>query len=109
MHFAYDHDRFVSKNRMLASAEDMLKKRGPTDRPGDAGARPQEKTCYNCRRRQRCAEFRATRTGTTRGVVSVGGRDHLPACEKYEPETERKRNLSDREIKSLMKNFKRSR
>jgi hypothetical protein len=106
--FAIDHDRFVMKNRMLAAAEDVQRRDRDLEKKGIAQAdRPREASCFNCKLKKKCSEFRSTRTGYATGVASFGGGSDRAVCSKYEPAPAESRGMSDKQIKALMKNFKR--
>lgn len=111
MNFDYDHDRFVAKNRMLAGADEIDRRDKKLESKGFSRLkREQEASCFNCKFKGKCADFRAKRSGGTKGAVSFGGdNDGTMLCDRYEPAPVKSRNMSDRQIKSLMKNFKRSR
>ncbi|MBD3239370.1 MAG: hypothetical protein GF331_02205 [Chitinivibrionales bacterium] len=105
--FNRDHDHYVLKNRMLAAAEE----RGNKERQGDtktAGTRPRDKSCFTCKLKKTCTQFRAKRSGGASGVVSFGGADEAWACERYEPAPQQNRGMNNKQIKSLMKSFKRA-
>jgi hypothetical protein len=109
MMYSHDHERYVLKNRMLASAYSGERRGAVVDKKGDTGtARHREASCFSCKSKSKCPDFRAKRTGGTKGVVSFGGTTDGMICNRYEPMPERQRSMSDRQIKSLMKNFKRS-
>jgi hypothetical protein len=100
-----DHDRFVAKNRALAVAEDIKrrdeeyekKERAPKDQRGGS--------CFNCKMKQGCSEFKARRSGRSTGVVSFGG-DEQFVCRRYTPAPAQNRSMSDKQIKSLLKNIR---
>lgn len=105
MGFSYDHERFVAKNRALASAEE-------TDRRDEVFAKrgiknvDEKKSCFNCKMKATCPEFRAKRSGRGTGVVSFGGDDSL-ICDKYTPAVSADaKSMSNKQIKSLLKNVR---
>lgn len=105
MSFAYDHERFVAKNRSLASAEEMGKRDEDNEKKGHSHLKSGENgSCFNCKMKQNCSEFKAKRSGGSSGVVSFGG-DQKFICEKYTPASQTK-SMSDKQIKSLLKNVK---
>jgi hypothetical protein len=104
--FAVDHDRFVAKNRMMAAAEEGERKDRALEKRSD-GQAPRKASCFNCRLKGKCPEFRANRTGYSTGAASFGG-DQRVVCDKFDPAPNEKKGMSDKQIKSLLKNFRRS-
>lgn len=105
MNFSYDHERFVAKNKSLASAEEG--KRGDNLRErGDSFSKSrQEGSCFNCKMKQTCTEFKAKRSGRSTGVVSFGG-DQKFLCDRYVPAPTQAKSMSDKQIRALLKNVK---
>ena len=102
-----DHDRFVAKNRSLAAAEEIGRRDEAMEKKGYSYLRERkDSSCFNCKMKQTCREFNARTRGGTSGVVSFGGDERL-ICDKYEPAERSKKGMSDKQVKSLMKNFKR--
>ena len=64
-----------------------------------------EGSCFNCKQKQNCSEFRAKRSGGASGVVSFGGDENF-ICSKYTPAQAQAKGMSDKQIKSLLKNVK---
>ncbi len=107
MNYSYDHDRFVNKNRGLAGAYEMGRKDSRLERKGfDRTGREQEASCFNCKLRGKCVEYRKKRSGGTDGVVSYGGHETF-ICDRYQAEPADQKSISNRQIKSLLKNAKR--
>jgi hypothetical protein len=105
--FAVDHDRFVMKNRAMATAYEMERKDRSMEEKGFSHIqRQKEPSCFNCKLKPKCIEFRSRRSGSTSGVVSYGG-DEKIVCKKYVPAPAENRAMSDKQIKSLLKNIKR--
>jgi hypothetical protein len=101
-----DHDRFVAKNRSLARAEEMAKRDDALEKKGYSYLREQkESSCFNCKMKQTCREFSARRSGGTSGVVSFGGEERM-ICDKYLPAEKAHKVMSDKQVKSLLKNIK---
>ncbi len=103
MNFSYDHDKFVAKNRAMADAELINRRdvrKNAADGKGDKGA-----SCFNCKIRQTCSTFKGKRSGGALGVVSFGGEQTF-VCERYTPAPIQEKNLTNRQIKSLLKNIK---
>ena len=105
MSFDYDHERFVAKNRALASAETIKKRDEQNEKKGFSHLQSgKDGSCFNCKMKQNCSEFKSKRSGGSSGVVSFGG-DHKFICDKYTP-AEQNKSMSDKQIKSLLKNIK---
>jgi hypothetical protein len=106
MGFSYDHDKFVAKNRALASAERIKQKDDDLERKGFSHLkRDQEASCFNCKMRQTCSSFKGKRSGGASGVVSFGGEQTF-ICDRYTPAPAQDKNLSNKQIKTLLKNIK---
>lgn len=106
MNFDYDHERFVAKNKSLASAEEIRKKDTQLEKKGFSHLkRNEEGSCFNCKMKQGCSEFRAKRSGGSSGVVSFGGDEHF-MCERFIPAPSQEKSMSNKQIKSLLKNVK---
>jgi hypothetical protein len=106
MLYNHDHDRYVAKNRALSGGTDLLPRRGP-DQKRPVEKREVKPSCFNCKDKRSCSEFRAKRGGRGSGVVSVGGIGEDMICDKHQVATEQSRAMSNQQIKSLMRNFKR--
>jgi hypothetical protein len=100
-----DHDHFVAKNRALAVAEDMKRRDQISDGPGDGRKSAASGSCFTCKTKQGCSEFKARRSGRSTGVVSFGG-DEKFVCDRYVPAPAQGRSMSDQQIKALMKNIR---
>jgi hypothetical protein len=99
-----DHDQVVEKNRAIArSYETEARDKSLAAKGYDAQQRQQEASCFNCKMKQKCPQFRAKRTGGTAGVVSFGG-DQKFICNHYVPNPSPARIMSDKQVKSLLKN-----
>lgn len=106
MNYNSDHDRFVAKNRSLASAEEMNRKDEAMEKKGYSFLKRQkESSCFNCKMKQTCREFRARRSGGAKGVVSFGG-DEKMICDKYVPAQTEQKTFTNKQVKSLLKNIK---
>lgn len=106
MNYDYDHERFVAKNRSLASAEEMNKKDADLEKKGFSHLkRDQEGSCFNCKMKQTCSEFKGKKKGGASGVVSFGG-DEKFICSRYIPAPAQGKSMSDKQIKSLLKNIR---
>jgi hypothetical protein len=101
-----DHDRFVNKNKAMAAAYDTGKRDAELESKGFSRVqRQQEASCFNCKARNKCVEFRTKRSGGSAGVVSFGG-DEKFICSKYAPVPSENKNMSDSDIKKLLKNVR---
>ncbi|MBD3347497.1 MAG: hypothetical protein GF401_20770 [Chitinivibrionales bacterium] len=102
-----DHDRFVAKNRMLANAYES-DRRGRKGQKGHSDGEGNKKvSCFTCRKRKKCPDFRGKRSGGAAGAASFGGNESL-ICDKYESAPTENKNMSDKQIKSLLKNMKKN-
>ena len=108
MPFNKEHDYYLAKNRSLAAAQEIDRKDKALEKKGHSTLE-REASCFNCKQKSKCPEFRGKRNGTTSGVVSFGGSNANMICSKYVPAPTDRRGMNDRQIKSLMKDFKRSR
>jgi len=107
MAFNADHDHYVMKNRMLARSVDLDKKDKRLEKKGSVNAADKPASCFTCKDKSKCPEFRAKRGGGSSGVVSFGGNETM-ICDKYVPAPEdQKKGMNKKQIKSLMKSFKR--
>ena len=102
-----DHDHYVLKNRMLAAADEMGRREKQAEKTGGA-PREREKSCFTCKLKKTCTQFRSRRSGGASGVVSFGGQDMSWACDRYEPAPAQPRGMDKKQIKSLMRSFKRA-
>ncbi len=100
-----DHDRFVAKNRALAGAEDIKHRDEEYEKRGGASSRQVRVSCFTCKAKQSCSEFKARRSGRSTGVVSFGG-DEQFVCTRYTPAPAQNRSMSAKQIKSLLKNIR---
>jgi hypothetical protein len=101
---AIDHDHFVEKNRSLANSQELDDKDKAMEKKGySIIKRQQEASCFNCKMKPKCPEFRSKKTGGTSGVVSFGGGESF-VCSRYAPAAIEKRSMSDKQVKSLLKN-----
>jgi hypothetical protein len=100
-----DHDRFVAKNRSLAIAEEIKQRDDEYEKKGGSAVVRDNRSCFNCKMKQGCSEFKARRSGRSTGVVSFGG-DEKFVCERHVPAPAQARSMSDKQIKALLKNIK---
>jgi hypothetical protein len=106
MNFDYDHERFVAKNRSLASAEEFQKKDIDLEKKGLSPLnKHQEVSCFNCKMKQGCSEFKSKKSGGAAGVVSFGG-DEKFVCSRYILAASSEKSMSSKQIRSLLKNVK---
>jgi hypothetical protein len=100
-----DHDLFVAKNKSLATAEDVGRRDEDMAKKGTSSIRNEGGSCFTCKMKQGCSEFKASRTGRATGVVSFGG-DQKFVCDRFVPAPSQNRSMSDQQIKALLKNVK---
>lgn len=109
INYEYDHDRYVRKNRMIASGYNVDKHDSDMEKKGFSRYdRQKDASCFNCKLKKKCAEFRKKRSGGSMGVVSFDGKEKF-ICDRYTPEPAGKKAMSDKQIKSLLKNIKKGR
>jgi len=109
MNYNYDHDRFVSKNKSLASGYSVNKHDADMEKKGFIHhERRDEASCFNCKIRSKCSEFRNRRTGGHAGAASFGGNEKF-ICDKFIPAPVSEKSMSDKQIKSLLKNIRKGR
>ncbi len=107
MNFDHDHDRFVNKNRSIANGYELDRQDRSMEKKGfSRSERNEEASCFNCKLRGKCPEFRAKRTGGSSGVVSFGGGETF-ICKRYTPAPAENKAMSQKKVKSLLKNAKR--
>ena len=83
INYEYDHDRYVRKNRMIASGYNVDKHDSDMEKKG-----------FSRYERQKDASF--------------DGKEKF-ICDRYTPEPAGKKAMSDKQIKSLLKNIKKGR
>lgn len=104
MNYDYDHDHFVRKNRAMASGYNIDRHDKQMEKKGFSHQQRQEEaTCFNCKKKNKCADFRRKRTGGLSGAVSFDGSEKF-ICDEYVPAPPSKKIMSNRQIKSLLKN-----
>jgi len=109
MNFAYDHEKFVNKNKSIAGSYDMEKHDRAMEKKGfSRHTRQEDASCFNCKMKNKCAEFRLKRSGGSRGAVSFDGSEKF-ICDRYIPAPATNKSMSDKQIKSMLKNFKKGR
>jgi len=106
--FNRDHEHYVLKNRMLAAAVEASHRDRQSDTTVKGPPRERPKSCFNCKQKRTCSQFRAKRTGGATGVVSFGGTDEAWACDRYEPAPEQNRSMNPQQVKALMRSFRRA-
>lgn len=109
MNYDHNHDRFVNKNRSLATAYSIDSHDRSMEKKGfSRHDRQEDASCFNCKLKTKCAEFNTKRSGGSQGAVSFGG-DEQFICKRYIPAPAQSKTMSDRQIKSLLKNAKKGR
>ena len=107
MNFDHDHDRYVNKQKSLARAYDVDSRDARLEQRGYSfSQRQQEASCFNCKLKGKCTEFRRKQSGGSAGAVSYGGSESF-MCDRFVPVPAENRAVSDKQIKSLLKNGKR--
>jgi hypothetical protein len=102
-----DHDQIVEKNRAIAHSYETDSRDKALERKGyDYQTRQREASCFNCKMKSKCPQFRAKRTGGTTGVVSFGGETKF-ICDRFVPAPAQAQTMSDKQVKSLLKLAKR--
>lgn len=106
MNFSYDHEKFVNKNTSLAKGFNVDKHDSELEEKGFSRFdRKEDASCFNCKLKDKCAEFRVKRSGGTLGAASFDGNEKF-MCDRYVPAPPKAKNMNDKQIKSLLKNFK---
>jgi hypothetical protein len=102
-----DHDQIVEKNRAIAHSYETDSRDKALEKKGyDYQTRQREASCFNCKMKSKCPQFRAKRTGGTTGVVSFGGETKF-ICDRFVPAPAQSQTMSDKQVKSLLKLAKR--
>jgi len=100
-----DHERFMNKNRKLAEGYETANTQDKVKvKFGDAVPAERAMSCFNCKKKNRCLEFKSKSTGGTSGVVSIDSTT-IFLCDKYDPMPPQKKEkaLSGSQIKNIMK------
>lgn len=106
MNYNYDHERFVNKNRSIASGYNVDRNDADLERKGYSRLhRKGDASCFQCKLKSKCSEFRAKRSGGSAGVVSFGGDENF-ICDRFIPAPAENKAMSQKKIKSLLKNVK---
>ena len=104
-------DRFIDKNLSLAKAYQKDPRDNKTVVRKEVGgeAKEEAQSCWNCKTKNRCDNFRKWRTGGITGVVSVG-EDKQFWCSKWIEDPVNKLNaVSDKAVKSMMRSMRKGR
>ena len=92
-----DHDRFEAKNRMLAQSYEILNTEGKVkNRLGDKAATVKAMSCFNCKKKMKCLEFKRKSSGGSEGAISIDSNTQF-ICDKYDP-------IPDKDLKTMTKN-----
>ncbi len=109
MNYNYEHDRFVNKNKAMATGYNVDKHDQAMESKGfSRQARQEDASCFNCKLKKKCATFRKKRSGGAVGAVTFDGNENF-ICDKYVPAPPSNKSMSDKQIKSMLKNFKKGR
>ncbi|MBD3393086.1 MAG: hypothetical protein GF418_13270 [Chitinivibrionales bacterium] len=107
MNYNIDHERFVNKQKGIARAYEVDRNDSGLERKGFSRAqRQQEASCFNCKLKAKCSDFRSKQSGGSRGAVSYGGSEKF-ICDRYTPAPAESKGMSNKQIKSLLKNVRR--
>jgi hypothetical protein len=102
-----DHQRWLRKTNMQAVGfEDRNFKKKLEEKFGkELSERPH--SCYTCKKKMRCMEFKTITTGGTAGAVSIDASVKF-LCEKYDALPIQKKNLalSSGQVSNLLKRAK---
>ena len=98
-----EHERFARKNAMLARGYEVKKTDEKLEKKGVSNLREGDATCFNCKFKDKCRTFEKMRTGGNAGAVSFGGGEKF-LCDRYEIMKSQKIEITDKQIKSLLKN-----
>jgi hypothetical protein len=99
-----DFERFLAKNASMARGYEIAKggkKEGEAVEDRKSG---KKKSCFNCRLKSKCNDFRKMRTGGLGGSVSIGD-DSMFICDKWQPfdVTKKEKPLSQKQVKNMLK------
>lgn len=113
--FDQQFEKMLNKNKMLGNDFEELRRQ--REKEGNKNSKTPEKpdkynhtekTCYNCKKKNKCEKFRKL-TGNHKGYVSVTGKE-VYYCENYIPVPKKSNELqmSKKRIESLIKEAKKS-
>ncbi|MBL8027043.1 MAG: hypothetical protein JNL74_11565 [Fibrobacteres bacterium] len=99
-----DHDRFTAKNRMLAQSYEILNTEGKVkDRLGGKQTSDKPMSCFNCKKKLKCLEFKRKSSGGTDGAISIDTNTTF-ICDKYDPIPDKDvKVMSGKDVKNAMK------
>ncbi|MFH0919989.1 MAG: hypothetical protein V1913_06465 [Fibrobacterota bacterium] len=100
-----DHERFMSKNRMLAQGYETSKLQDKVNATaGDGRSDMRPTSCFNCKKKNKCLEFKQKSTGGSSGTVSIDT-STVFLCDRYAalPPLKHEKSLSGPQVKSIMK------
>jgi len=106
-----DHDRFLLKNKSLAEGYQLAKLQNKIEENlGGTLDKSKESSCFNCRKKNKCLEFKSKSSSGSAGAVSIGA-DTVFICAKYEPFLQSKENkgVSQKQISNMLKLAKKGR
>jgi hypothetical protein len=106
MNFNTDHERFVNKNKSIARAHEFDRRDVKMEQKGFSHIeRQKEPSCFDCKHKGKCIEFRSKRSGGSTGAVSFGGGETM-ICDRFTPVPSESRSMSAQQVKALLKNVK---
>ncbi len=95
-------DRYLRKNQALSKAWEMDRKDKYKDKVQRGEAKPTEVACYKCKKVRPCLKFPIMETGWHEGSVSISN-EFVPLCEECQPKRKRDKDLSQKQINSLLR------
>ena len=100
-----DHERFLLKNKSMAKGYSMSGMQDKLEKKlGDDPSKPRTMSCFNCRKKNKCTEFKSKSSGGASGVVSIGP-DTTFLCDKYQPFqiSAKEKPLTKKQVNNIMK------
>jgi hypothetical protein len=100
-----EHERFMNKNKKLAQAYETSRIQDKVNETaGETRSEARPVSCFNCKKKNRCIEFKQKSTGGSSGVISIDTSTSF-LCASYDPMPPPKQDkgLSGKQVKSIMK------
>ena len=100
-----EHQRFLRKNAMMARGIIENKKKDEEKQTNEIVKKAD--SCYNCRKKVRCVEFKNMTTGGLAGAVSIDASVKF-ICDRFDVMPIQKKNmhLSSNQVSNLLKRAK---
>lgn len=109
MNFNYDHESFVRKNKSFERSYSLDQHDNSMEKKGfSRQKREEDASCFNCKLKKKCSEFRVKRSGGAVGAASFTGNEKF-ICDRYSPAPPDNKTMNDKQIKSLLKNIRKMR